>query len=84
MRRDGFDTPGIKSDCRQPDPLECSERQTLYAQSGDEICLRCPVASWVRAMVASGAGTDAAADWSEANLPKTDEFLVPELADKAA
>ena len=84
MTKDGFDTLGIKSDCRQPDPLECSERQTLYAQSGDEICLRCPVASWVRAMVASGAGTSAEADWPEVELLKTDEFLVTELADKAA
>lgn len=84
MTKDQFDTLGIKADCRQPDPLECSERQTSYAQAGDEICLRCPVASWVRAMVAGGAGTDAAAEWPEADLLKTDEFLVPELADKAA
>jgi len=53
------ETLAIKSDCQQPEPPECSERQTVYAQSGDEICQRCPVASWVTAMVASGAGTDA-------------------------
>ena len=55
----------IASDCQRPDPPECSERQNSYAQSGDEICLRCPVASWVTAMVVSGAETNAEADWFE-------------------
>ena len=59
MMRDEFDTPGIKSDCQQPEPVECSGRQIQYAQSGDEICERCPVASLITAMVVSGAGTDA-------------------------
>ena len=62
MVRTEFDTPGIKSDCQQPNLLECSERQTQYAQAEDEICERCPVASMVTAMVVSGAGADADAD----------------------
>jgi len=85
MTKDGFDTPGIKSDCQQPDPVECFERQTQYAQSGDEICQCCPVASWVRAMVVSGAGTDAAVDLAEAVFPElAGKVLIPELAVKAA
>jgi hypothetical protein len=58
MTRDEFDTLGITPDCRHLDPEECSERQTSYAQTGDEICQRCPVSSWVAAMVVSGAGTN--------------------------
>ena len=54
-------TVEITSHCQQPDPPECSERQTAYAQAGDEICQRCPVASLVTAMVTTGAGTDAEA-----------------------
>jgi len=71
-------TLGITSHCQQPDPAECSERQTAYAQAGDEICQRCPVASWVTAMVANGAGTDAEADWFEAeSLERADKAPVP-------
>jgi hypothetical protein len=77
MTRDEFDTLGIASHCRRPDPVECSERQTSYAQSGDEICLRCPVASWVTAMVVSGAGTNAEADWSDADWLEREDNLVP-------
>jgi len=89
MTIDKFDTLGITSHCRQPDPVECSERQTSYAQSGDEICLRCPVASWVTAMVASGAGTNAEADWFEPDsLEGTDaaieSFPASRLVAKAA
>ena len=61
MTNHGFDTPGIKPDCQQPDPVECAERQTQYAQAGDQICERCPVASLATAVVVSGAA-DADAD----------------------
>jgi len=65
MTKEKSDTFGITAHCRQPDLVDCSERQTSYGQSGDEICLRCPVASWVTVMVVSGAGTNAEADWFE-------------------
>jgi hypothetical protein len=51
MTRDEFNTLGIASQCRQPDPLECYERQASYEQSEAESCLRCPVASWVTTML---------------------------------
>jgi len=51
MTRDEFTTLGIASQCRQPDPLQCYERQASYEQSEAESCLRCPVASWMTAVV---------------------------------
>jgi hypothetical protein len=51
MTRDEFNTLGIASQCRQPDPLECYERQASYEQAEVESCLRCPVASWMTAVV---------------------------------
>jgi len=50
MTRDEFTTLGSASQCRQPDPLECYERQASY-ESEAESCLRCPIASWMTAMV---------------------------------
>jgi hypothetical protein len=51
MTRDQSNTLGIASQCRQPDPLECHERQASCEQSEAESCLRCPVASWMTAIV---------------------------------
>jgi hypothetical protein len=50
MTRDEFNTLGIASQCRLPDPLACYERQASYEQSGAESCLHCPVASWMTAL----------------------------------
>jgi hypothetical protein len=89
MMRDEFDTLGIPSQCRRPEPSACYERLTSYEQSEAEPCLRCPVASWVTAIVFSGTWTNAEADWFEPDaLEPTDKAIVsfPEarLAAKAA
>jgi hypothetical protein len=59
MTREEFNTLGIPSQCRQPDPLECYERQASYEQSETGLCRRCPIASWVTTMMISGAWTSA-------------------------
>lgn len=65
MTRDEFDTLGIVPHCRQPEPLACYERLTSYEQSDIELCLRCPVAFWVTAMVFSGRWTNESVDLEE-------------------
>ena len=51
MTRDKFD--GITSQCLEPEPLACYERQNSHEQSESDACLCCPVSSWVSAMVSS-------------------------------
>jgi hypothetical protein len=64
MTRDKFD--GITSQCRQPEPLACYERQNSQAQSEDDACLCCPVASWIAAMVLSD--NESVACWGTAHF----------------
>ena len=69
MARDEFDALGIPSQCRQPDPLACYERQSSHEQSDAEPCLCCPVASWINVMVLSGRWTNASVDVDEPLMP---------------
>lgn len=72
MTKDRFDALGIASQCREPEPLACYERQNLREQSEGDGCLCCPVASWITAMVLSDKESLALG-----NLPISDQCLEP-------
>lgn len=73
MTRDKFDALGVTSQCREPEPLACYERQHSYEQSGDDACRCCPVASWIAAMVLSDSAVEElpiSGQWLESSAPE--------------
>ena len=81
MTRDEFDVLGIPSQCRQPDPLACYERQTLPEQSDAGPCLFCPVASWIEVMVLSGRWMDGSVGVEE--VPTSARWFEPKALERA-
>ena len=76
MARNEFNAPVIAAQCQRPDPVACVERRSSSEQPEAEVCVYCPVASWLAAMVVSdplmseslNAESPISAQWFEPNV----------------